>query len=197
MKKILLSLLTLSIALSAGLAFAYAHDDHSMPREEMRRPDFDQQQRRMPLENFNGRGRGFNARDYGRPCERFSRNEQRHERGFNRPDFDDRHCGNFYGHHEHTRGFFITPGMTPEIKAKAVELAKLKIDLEAAFTDKPLDKAKIINIYKAMSAIEQDINIWRFERRLNFIEERARQIELNRTVPTGAPKIEETEETSK
>ncbi len=192
MKKVfVLSLLALSIALSAGLVFAQVNDDRQMPREEMRRPDFNNQPRRMPPEkNFECRGRDFKAHDFGKTCERFSR-----------PDFNDKPCGNLPGNnfmsHGHAHGLFLIPGMTPEIKAKAVELAKLKIDLEAAFTDKPLDKNKLMNIYKAMSAIEQEINIWKFERHLDKIEEHKRQLELNHTVPTGAPKTEENKEPAK
>ena len=89
----------------------------------------------------------------------------------NRSDFDGRgrnfeRCG-FDG-----RGFRgnFTPDMPKEIREKAVELAKLRVDLEEAMTSNPINKAKALETFKKIQLIENEIDTWKFEKRLDFME---------------------------
>ncbi|MBQ6772798.1 MAG: hypothetical protein IJP48_01925 [Synergistaceae bacterium] len=88
--------------------------------------------------------------------------------------------GGFEGrHHGHRpprpegRHMRFAPDMPQEIRAKAVELEKLKIDLEEALTSKPVNKAKALEVHKKMQTLKNDLDDWRFERKLEFIEKRA------------------------
>ena len=111
-----------------------------------------------------------------------------------RPGFDGRHmpCG-FDGRGEH-RGPKFTPDMPKEIREKAVDLAKLRVDLEEALTSRPMNKAKALEVYAKMQKLEQDIDTWRFEQKLERIEAMQRQRELNRKVPPAkAPEVPQTE----
>ena len=77
----------------------------------------------------------------------------------NRPDFEGR-C---------PRGNF-TPDMPKEIREKAVELAKLRVDLEEAMTSNPINKSKALETFKKIQLIENEIDTWKFEKRLDFME---------------------------
>ena len=97
---------------------------------------------------------------------------QRDMSNMNRPDFDGRdrnfeRCG-FEG-----RGFMrgnFTPDMPKEIREKAVELAKLRVDLEEAMTSNPINKSKALETFKKIQLIENEIDTWKFEKRLDFME---------------------------
>ena len=92
-------------------------------------------------------------------------------------------CGFKGGHREH----IFTPDMPKEIRAKAVELAKLRIDLEEAMTSRPLNKEKALEVHAKMQKVEQEIDAWRFAKKLEHIEAMQKQHELNRNVPPARP----------
>ena len=96
------------------------------------------------------------------------------------PGFGSRHCG-FEGRGH--RGPTFTPDMPKEIREKATELAKLRVDLEEAMTSCPLNKEKALEVHAKMQKAEQEIDAWRFAKRLERIEEIQKQRELNKTVP--------------
>lgn len=68
-----------------------------------------------------------------------------------------------------SRGNF-TPDMPKEIREKAVELAKLRVDLEEAMTSNPINKSKALETFKKIQLIENEIDTWKFEKRLDFME---------------------------
>ena len=97
-------------------------------------------------------------------------------------------------HHSRPRTF--TPDMPPEIREKAAELAKLRIDLEEAMTSRPLNKEKALDVYAKIQKVKQEIEAWRFAKRLERIEERQKKglpavPEVNPT-PDETPAPEET-----
>ena len=68
------------------------------------------------------------------------------------------------------RGTF-SPDMPQEIRAKAVEVAKLHIDLEEVLSQKPLNREKAIELNGQIGKLRQEIQAWRFEQKLGRIEE--------------------------
>ena len=64
----------------------------------------------------------------------------------------------------------FAPDMTQEIREKVVELEKLRIDLDEAMTANPINKAKALETYGKMQKLEQEIDAWRFEQRLERLE---------------------------
>ena len=84
-----------------------------------------------------------------------------------RPDF----CGKrmprgFEGH-----GPIFLPDMPKEIREKAVEVAKLRVDLEEALTSRPLNKEKALEAFHMIQKAEQEIEAWKFTKKLERIEE--------------------------
>ncbi len=93
------------------------------------------------------------------------------------------------------RALRFTPDMPKEIRAKVVELAKLKIDLEAAMYDKPLNKAKVMELYANVQKVKAEIEAWRFETMLERGEEFKIQMELNKQYsPEPQGNVEEVKE---
>ncbi|MBQ7221702.1 MAG: hypothetical protein IJS28_12070 [Synergistaceae bacterium] len=91
----------------------------------------------------------------------------------------------------------FAPDMPEDIKAKAVEVAKLRIDLDAALSQKPIDKAKALEVFTQIQKAEQEIEAWKFGKRIEQIEAFRKQQEINRNVPPApAPKPEEKPETA-
>ena len=82
------------------------------------------------------------------------------------------HCRGFR-HEPEGRRMRFAPDMTPELRAKVVELEKLKIDLEEALTSRPVNKAKALEVHKKMQTLKNDLDNWRFEKKLEFIEKMA------------------------
>ena len=78
------------------------------------------------------------------------------------------------------RGMMFAPDMPEEIKAKAVEAAKLHVDLEAALSAKPVDKAKALEVFTQIQKAEQEIEAWKFAKRIERMEAFRTQQELNR-----------------
>ena len=174
MKKFLAATLFVTfIVFAAGMVSAQPNQQNRPmpPRDAQHQHNSDCHCGRMNSEPRDNCNREFAPE---RP-ERFDRQpgqQFRHE-----PDFAPRRGG----------AEFLDPGMPPEIKAKAIELAKMRIDFEAAYSERPLDKAKLVKIFKDMSNLRQEIEIWRFEKRLNDFEERERQRELNRNFKPVPP----------
>ena len=69
----------------------------------------------------------------------------------------------------------FTPDMPKEIREKAAELAKLRVDLEEAMTSRPLNKEKALDVHKKMQAVKQEIETWRFTQRLERIGSRQKK----------------------
>lgn len=165
MKKVIAVVAVVCVMFAAGSALAQPKDRRNQPQnvQQMNRP-----QRNAP--DFQERGPRFqNVSD-----------DFRGPRGDFRPGFDGRHCG-FEGRGH--RGPTFTPDMPKEIREKATELAKLRIDLEEAMTSRPLNKEKALEVHAKMQKVEQEVEAWRFAQRLERIEEMQKQRELNRTIP--------------
>ena len=165
MKKVIAVVAVVCVMFAAGSALAQPKDRRNQPQnvQQMNRP-----QRNAP--DFQERGPRFrNVSD-----------DFRGPRGDFRLGFGGRHCG-FEGRGH--RGPTFTPDMPKEIREKATELAKLRIDLEEAMTSRPLNKEKALEVFAKMQTVKQEIEAWRFAQKLERIEEIQKQRELNRTVP--------------
>lgn len=78
----------------------------------------------------------------------------------------------------------FTPDMPKEIREKTAELEKLKIDLEEAMTSRPLNKEKALDVHGKMQKVRQEIESWRFAKRLERIEARQnREAEMLKKLP--------------
>lgn len=102
-------------------------------------------------------------------------------RRFNGPCSEFGYCGGG------RRGMNFTPDMPAEIREKATELAKLRIDLEEAMSSKPVNKAKALDTFAKIQKVEQEINSWRFAQKLERIEEFRKHRELNKKIPPARP----------
>ena len=69
----------------------------------------------------------------------------------------------------------FSPDMPQEIRAKAVEAAKLRIDLEDVLSQTPLNRDKAIELNGQIGKLKQEIQAWRFGQKLNRIEELAKK----------------------
>ena len=78
--------------------------------------------------------------------------------------------GDFGRHH---RGFdsMFAPDMPKEMRGNAAEIAKLYVDLEEALTSQPLNKAKAREVYGTIIKLEQELDIWEFEKYLDEVDE--------------------------
>ena len=135
------------------------------------------QQRHPEARNFEGREH-INQQQQNRPdAPNFNGREMRR---------DFRPC-----RFEGKRSMF-TPDMPKEIREKVAEYEKLKIDMKEILFDKNIDKGKALEIHKKMQKLENEIGDWKFEKRLERIEDFKKQMELKRNekpVPP-APKPE-------
>jgi hypothetical protein len=61
--------------------------------------------------------------------------------------------------------------MPQEIRDKEVEAEKLRIDLGNILSQKPLNKDKAVELNGQIGKLKQEIKAWRFEQKLNRIEE--------------------------
>ena len=105
------------------------------------------------------------------------------------PGRDDRMPCRFDGQGRGRRGMMFAPDMPEEIRAKVVEAKKLHIDLEAALSTKPIDKAKALEVFTRIQQVENDVEAWKFGKRLEMMEAFRTQQELNRK-NFNAPKPE-------
>ncbi|MCR4818550.1 MAG: hypothetical protein K5841_06295 [Fretibacterium sp.] len=102
-----------------------------------------------------------------------------HGQGFNGQNFARRGCppfesreawqasrGGDFAHH--AQFFNETP---QEIRDKEVEIQKLRIDLRNVLSGNPLDRGKAAELSGQIDKLRQDVRTWRFEQKLNRIEE--------------------------
>ena len=61
--------------------------------------------------------------------------------------------------------------MPQDIRDKEVEAEKLRIELNSVLSQKPLNKDKAAELSGQINKLRQDVRTWRFEQRLNRIEE--------------------------
>lgn len=71
----------------------------------------------------------------------------------------------------------FTPDMTDEIRAKVVEAEKLRIDLEAELAVKKIDKEKALALFSQLQKAEQEIEVWKFNRKLEMIDKHHEMME--------------------
>ncbi|MBR1438790.1 MAG: hypothetical protein IJ587_09675 [Synergistaceae bacterium] len=64
----------------------------------------------------------------------------------------------------------FTPDMPKEIREKAAEIAKLRIDLEEAMTSRPLNREKALEVHSKMLKVKLELEEWKFAKRLERIE---------------------------
>lgn len=93
------------------------------------------------------------------------------------------------GPHEGRHARF-SPNMPQEIRAKVVELEKLKIDLDEALTSRPINKTKALEVHAKMLKVRNDISAWRFERKLERLEK------MTKSEPLAEPESEKGESES-
>lgn len=77
--------------------------------------------------------------------------------------------------------------MPEALRAKAVEMEKLHVDLRDVLSRTPIDRDKALELHGKIVQIHQEIGAWRFAQRLEAIDSFRRQQELNRAVPPGQP----------
>lgn len=174
MRKAVAVAVAVCVMCAAGTAFAQRGNQDSrkqLPPQRMERPESFRGQEAPRPQNMSGDFRG--------------------PHGDFRPDFGGQHCG-FEG--MRPRGPMFTPDMPKEIREKAVELAKLRVDLEEAMTSRPLNKEKALEVHGKMQKVEQEIEAWRFAQRLERIEVMQKQHELNKNVPPAKQKTPEVQE---
>ena len=178
MKKVLAIVVTACVVFGSAAAFAQGARNHAN-QQQMNRPQLDWQ------------------------CRPSDGNAPAHEHGkqqANRPDFNGRQlsapCPEFaFGRHcRGSRGMNFTPDMPKEIREKAAELAKLRIDLEEAMSSDPVNKAKALDTYAKMQKLGQEIEAWRFAQKLERIEEFKKHAKLNREVPPAPARENEAKE---
>ena len=182
-KKVLAAILVVCVVFGTGAAFAQParRYNQELDNREDGRGHWNLQQANRPEfpPFFPGRFPDFDRKDpridfdFGR--------DHKCRCGFNGQEERGRMFG--FGH----KGPMFTPDMPKEIREKATDLAKLKIDLEEAMSDNPLNKAKAIEVHAKIQKLEAEIEAWRFEKALDMIEEVRKQHELNKTIPP-APK---------
>ena len=164
MKKVLAAVLVLCVVLAAGAAFA---QQGNSKRRGQQQPMMGQQE--------------FKAQAQGQP-EKFPPMPPRFEGQGKAP----RPCPEFGGRCGRGQRTFA-PDMPPEIREKAAELAKLRVDLEEALTSKPVNKAKALDVHAKMQKLENEIDTWRFEQKLEHMEDFRKQMELNKKIPPAKP----------
>ena len=105
-----------------------------------------------------------------------------------------RNFGPEFGHHEFRHHEFkgmFEPDMPKEIRAIAVEVAKLRIDLEEALYANPMEKEKAFEIHDKIMKLEQDIERWKFSKKVDRIEAFREQHEERKNRNPEDPKPEE------
>ena len=176
MKKVLAVIAVVAVVCAAGAAFAQSRGRDGA--------------RRMPPQlqkEFTGEQGHIDQRQ-GQQFTGDPNFEGRGPAGMNAAPFEGRgrgRCG--MGRGRGHRGMMFAPDMPEEIRAKAVDTAKLRIDLEAALAAKPLDKAKAMELFGKIQQAENEVRTWRFSKRLERIEAFRTQQELNRNVPPAPP----------
>ncbi len=156
MKKVLAIVLVVCVVCGAAAAFAQPRKVQNVETRE---------HRNQQLDRPNGQ-----PGEFCQPDGKFEGRGPRNARGFE-------------GRCRGPRGMNFTPDMPKEIREKAAELAKLRVDLEEAMSSEPINKAKALDTYAKMQKLEQEIDAWRFAKKLERIEEFKKHRELNKKVP--------------
>ena len=169
-KKVLAVSLVLCVMFAASSAIA-------QPRRPMQPP----MPPMPPHEAYGYYDYGYAPQGWNHQPQNFERPERFGRRDF-RPEFGPRE---FSGRFD--------PDMPKEIRAIAVEVAKLRIDLDEALHSNPMDKEKAFEIHDKIMKLEQDVERWKFVKRVDRIEAFRKQRELNRQYKPEAPKTENTE----
>ena len=81
----------------------------------------------------------------------------------------------------------VSPDMPDDIRAKVVEAAKLRIDLEDVLSRNPLDRARAVELHGKIAKLDQEAAAWRFNKKLDRIEEARKRHELKRKARGEAP----------
>lgn len=92
----------------------------------------------------------------------------------------------FEGRGRH-HGLGFVPGMPDEIRAKVVEAAKLRIDLEEILSRRPVDKDKAMEFFGKIQQAENEVETWKFANRLDMMEKAKIMRELNRISRPAKP----------
>ena len=176
-KKSVIAVLVIGTLSVAGMAFANPGKGQAGPMGPFGGP------RQMRAQQWNGKNLPpAHPAGPGTPC--FC--GQRGPRGFQPPQ-GHRFNGQGFGHKKgpafgqreghgprgdkfHQHGMF-SPDMPQEIRAKVVEAAKLHIDLEDILSQKPLNKGKAVELNGQIGKLRQEIQAWRFEQKLDRIED--------------------------
>ena len=77
--------------------------------------------------------------------------------------------------------------MPQEIRDKEAEAEKLGIDLRNVLSQKPLNRDKAIELNGQIDKLRRDVQAWRFEQKLNRVEE------FNKKLAEDAAKADKTE----
>ena len=180
MKKALAVIVTVCVVLAAGSAFAHVN------QQQANHPNMDFRTNGEPIGEHRNQQLGNHPGMMNFQCQ---------------PDgnFDGRGPRQGFGGHcrNGRRGMNFTPDMPKEIREKAAELAKLRIDLEEAMSSDPINKAKALDTHAKMQKLKQEIEAWRFAQKLERIEEFRKQMKLNREVPPAPMKKEEAKDAAK
>lgn len=96
--------------------------------------------------------------------------------------------------HHRPQGHTFTPDMPKEIREKAAELAKLRVDLEEALTSRPVNKDKALEVHAKMQTLKNEIDNWKFSKKLERIE--ARQKEAEKFMKALPPHLQNEKETA-
>ena len=182
MKKVLAVVVTVCVVFGATAAFAQPRNFQGFENRGryFNQPmNFQGQPGQFCEPNWNGNG------NFGNCAPRQGDGYGRRGYGYGCYGFEGGCRGGFRGR----MNFF--PDMPKEIREKAVELAKLRIDLEEAMSSDPINKAKALDTHAKMQKLEQEIEAWRFAQKLERIEEFKKHAKLNREVPPAPVREEE------
>lgn len=107
-----------------------------------------------------------------------------HGRGHEEHDWNGR---GHRGHGRDSRMGWNAADMPEELRAKAVEMEKLHVDLRDVLSRTPVDRNKAVELHGKIVQIHQEIGAWRFAQKLEAIDSFHRQQELNRAITPGQP----------
>ena len=180
MKKVLAVVAVVCVVFAAGAALAQprtGNDGRRVPPQMMKAFNGEKghiDQRKAPQ---------FPGESFDRGMVRGRMNPAMFER--REPGRDDRMPCRFEGRGR--RGMMFAPDMPEEIRAKVVEAKKLHIDLEAALSTKPIDKAKALEVFTKIQQAEGEVEVWKFSKRLEMMEAFKAQRDANRRMNDDRP----------
>lgn len=113
---------------------------------------------------------GFYSKGNGRfdgMCRFHGKKEGQHKNRWHRNSAG--HYGRFRAKHGQ-RDYARIP---EEIRQKAADMDKLKIDLKMELTKRPIDRNKALELHGQISAKRQEIRDWKFAKKLDLLEKRS------------------------